>query len=80
VNATSVGLHDGTLPLEGLERPDVAVELVYGAETPFAGWALSGGARVVDGIEVLVHQGALSFTRWTGHEPPLDVMRRAARS
>jgi len=26
-----------------------------------------------------VRQGALSFARWTGIEPPLDVMRRAAR-
>jgi shikimate 5-dehydrogenase len=28
---------------------------------------------------VLVRQGALSFRRWTGADPPLDVMRRAAR-
>jgi shikimate dehydrogenase len=79
VNATSVGLHRGTLPLEGLDRPPVAVELVYGGATPFADWALAGGARVVDGLEVLVRQGALSFARWTGIEPPLEVMRAAAR-
>ena len=79
VNATSVGLHEGTLPLEGLERPAVAVELVYGSGTPFADWAREGGARVVDGLEILVRQGALSFQRWTGVEPPLDVMRGAAR-
>jgi shikimate dehydrogenase len=79
VNATSVGLHEGTLPLEGLEPPAVAVELVYGSETPFAVWARVSGARVVDGLEVLVRQGALSFERWTGVEPPLDVMREAAR-
>jgi shikimate dehydrogenase len=35
---------------------------------------------VVDGVEVLVRQGALSFTRWTGIEPPLEAMRAAARS
>jgi shikimate dehydrogenase len=86
VNATSVGLHEGdvldALPLTGLEAPAVAIELVYrgdGAPTPFAEWARSGGARVVDGLEVLVRQGALSFARWTGQEPPLDAMRRAAR-
>jgi shikimate dehydrogenase len=80
VNATSVGLHEGTLPLEGLEPPAVAVELVYGSDTPFAGWARAGGSRVVDGLEVLARQGALSFQRWTGLEPPLDVMREAARA
>jgi shikimate dehydrogenase len=79
VNATSVGLHEGALPLDDMERPDVAVELVYGSVTPFASWARDGGARVVDGLEVLVRQGALSFTRWTGLDPPVDVMRQAAR-
>jgi shikimate dehydrogenase len=52
--------------------------MVYGSDTPFASWAARRGARVVDGLEVLVRQGALSFTRWTGREAPLDVMRRAA--
>jgi shikimate 5-dehydrogenase len=28
---------------------------------------------------LLVRQGALSFQLWTGLEPPLDVMRRAAQ-
>jgi shikimate dehydrogenase len=79
VNATSVGLHGGSLPLDGLDPPAVAVELVYGRGTPFATWAERGGARLVDGLEVLVRQGALSFQRWTGSEPPLDVMREAAR-
>jgi shikimate dehydrogenase len=86
VNATSVGLGEtdsaADLPLDGLVAPGVAVELVYrgdGSETPFAFWARAGGARVVDGVEVLVRQGALSFQRWTGLEPPLDAMRAAAR-
>jgi shikimate dehydrogenase len=33
---------------------------------------------VVDGIEVLVRQGALSLEVWTGAEAPVDVMREAA--
>ena len=59
------------------------VDLVYrsdGAETPVAGWARGGGAHVVDGIEVLVRQGALSFELWTGRPAPLEAMRAAARS
>jgi shikimate 5-dehydrogenase len=35
--------------------------------------------NAVDGLEVLVHQGALSFTRWTGHPAPLAVMKQGAR-
>ena len=47
-----------------------------------AGWsreARAAGATAVDGLEVLVRQGAESLRIWTGMEPPLDVMREAAR-
>jgi shikimate dehydrogenase len=37
------------------------------------------GATVVDGLEILVRQGAASFERWTGVAAPLDVMRAAVR-
>ena len=33
----------------------------------------------IDGLEVLVRQGAASLRIWTGLEPPLETMRRAAR-
>jgi shikimate dehydrogenase len=79
VNATSVGLrHEDSL--EGLPLVDsrVVVDLVYGdAPTPVAVWAEERGARLVDGLEVLVRQGARSVAVWTGREPPLDAMRRA---
>jgi shikimate dehydrogenase len=86
VNATSVGLQPGTgeeaaleaLALEGVEPPELFVDLVYGTEpTALAGWAGRAGARVVDGLEVLVRQGARSLERWTGRAAPLEVMRAA---
>lgn len=89
VNATSVGLEPrldeaatlAALQLDELDPPRTVVDLVYGqAPTPLLGWAARGGSRTVDGLEILVRQGALSFERWTGIEPPLDVMRRAAAS
>ena len=79
VNATSVGLRPDD-SLDGLPLVDasVVVDLVYGdASTPLARWAAERGARLVDGLEVLVRQGARSLTLWTGREAPLDVMRRA---
>jgi shikimate dehydrogenase len=79
VNATSVGLRPGD-SLDGLPLVDaqVVVDLVYGAEpTPVVRWAEERGARVVDGLEVLVRQGARSLAIWTGDEPPVETMRRA---
>lgn len=59
---------------------EVVLDLVYGdTETQLARVARSAGARVVDGLEVLVRQGAAALAIWTGLEPSLDVMRAAAR-
>lgn len=88
VNCTPVGLRPGDDALAELPvTPDllagtrVVVDLAYGDhETVLVGAARAAGAQtVVDGLEVLVRQGALSFERWTGHPAPLEVMRAAAR-
>ena len=56
------------------------VDLVYGPhETALASRARERGARVIDGLEVLVHQGAASLRIWTGLDPPIETMRAAAR-
>ena len=52
------------------------VDLPYPASATAAA-AREAGARVVDGLEVLVAQGAASFELWTGEPAPVDVMRRA---
>ena len=79
VNATSVGLRRED-SLDGLPLVDarVVADLVYGERpTPFAHWAAERGARLVDGLEVLVRQGARSLAIWTGREPPVETMRQA---
>ena len=70
------------LPIERAKLGErlVLVDLVYGGdETALISVARESGARVVEGLEVLVRQGAESLRIWTGLEPPLDVMREAAR-
>ena len=86
VNCTSVGLHDPeatfkALPVQAdeLDAGSLVVDMVYRAgETRFLEAARTRGARVVDGLEVLVAQGAASFERWTGLEAPREAMRAAA--
>lgn len=86
VNATAAGLGDGRalehLPLgiDDLREGLTLVDMVYGErETDLTAAARRAGCRVVDGIEILVRQGALSFEIWTSKPAPLEAMRRAAR-
>jgi shikimate dehydrogenase len=70
------------------ERDEVLVELGPGQTlidlpyptTATARDAEQRGARVLDGLEVLVAQGAASFELWTGVPAPVEVMRAAVRS
>lgn len=85
VNATSVGMRHGPAPtaspLPGrlMHEGQAIFDLVYTPrDTPLLAIAESAGARPVHGLAMLVHQGAESFRRWTGAEPPLDVMFEAA--
>jgi shikimate dehydrogenase len=55
------------------------VDLPYPASAT-AEAARAAGARVLDGLDVLVAQGAASFRLWTGLDPPVEVMRAAVRS
>jgi shikimate dehydrogenase len=88
VNCTSVGLSDPeatfkTLPLDADDWSvgTCVVDMVYRAGgTTLLNAALARGADVVDGLEILLHQGALSFERWTGTAAPRAAMREAART
>jgi shikimate dehydrogenase len=88
VNTTSVGLHGEDpfreLPIDPDQlRERVVVDMVY-AEGPsvLSQVAAAGGAMVVDGLEILVQQGALSLAIWLGvpklDPGVIDAMRKAA--
>jgi len=87
VNTTAVGLGGedpfAELPLsaDGFGPGQTVVDMVYGDEpTHLLAAAAAAGATTVDGIEILVRQGALSLEIWTGLAPPLGTMRAAARA
>jgi shikimate dehydrogenase len=86
VNCTAIGMRDEDpfeyLPLdpERLNADLVLVDLVYaGSESRLVREARERRATAVEGLEVLVRQGAESLRIWTDMDPPLDVMREAAR-
>lgn len=87
VNSTAVGLRGEDpfveLPLDPTRfvPGQTVVDMVYGREpTALLRAAEAAGASIVDGLEILVQQGALSLEIWTRCKPPLDVMRTAART
>jgi shikimate dehydrogenase len=87
VNTSAAGLK-GEDPFEHLPLAadrfaagQVVVDMVYGDRpSPLLAAGAAAGARTVDGLEILVQQGALSLRIWTGLEPPIEVMRAAARA
>lgn len=83
INATAAGWHAGEtpLPLGLLERlPDGAlvVDLTY-RDTDLLVAARMRGLPTLDGLPMLVHQGARAFELWTGQAAPVAVMMEAAR-
>ncbi len=59
---------------EGMVVSDVVFDPV---ETQFLNAAAERGARTFTGIGMLVQQGALNFTLWTGEDAPVDIMYEA---
>jgi shikimate dehydrogenase len=85
VNATTVGMRgvlDGqTLVRSPQMHPGLVVfDIVYHPlETPLLREARAAGAQTIDGVKMLVHQGAASFALWTALEPPVQIMEAAVR-
>ena len=77
VNATPLKEELAVEPQAGQQVVDLAY-LPDGRQTALVAAARAAGCPVVvDGLEVLVRQGAASFERWTGLPAPIDVMRAA---
>lgn len=82
INCTSIGLNDpsGRVPVDFNTVPQTCVvaDVVFNpAETLFLKAAKARGCKALDGLGMLVNQGAIAFRRWTGVEPDTGVMRDA---
>lgn len=83
VNATSIGLYPDVTAKPELDyrsvTPDMTVcdVIPNPPDTPFLAQARRRGAVTLDGLGMLVYQGAIAFTLWTGHDAPVAAMRQA---
>ncbi len=86
VNATSIGLFPDVDAM-----PDVDISGASGSmlvcdvipnppSTPFLRTAEARGMPTLDGLSMLVYQGTIGFTYWTGQEAPVDVMKKALQA
>ena len=82
VNTTSVGMepHADAIPIDPdlLSGFSVVMDIVYAPlATTLLKKAAAAGCRTIDGLSMLLYQGAVQFKIWTGKQPPQDVMREA---
>jgi len=83
VNTTSVGMFpekNDALVSSNLIRPHfIVADIVYNPyKTRLLIEAEKAGAMTINGLEMLIWQGALAFEKWTGKKAPLNVMRKGA--
>jgi shikimate dehydrogenase len=83
INATSLGLFpdvDGipNVDLETINESHLVCDVIPNPpRTPLLRAAEARGARTLDGLGMLVYQGAIAFERWTGQDAPVAVMKQA---
>jgi shikimate dehydrogenase len=85
VNTTPVGMWPETekspLPEGALSNFSLVMDAVYRPlETKLLRQAKKAGCICVDGLKMLIYQGAEQFRLWTGQEPPVEKMFKAAKA
>jgi shikimate dehydrogenase len=81
INATSVGMHpnhqQSPLPQESLKNFHAVMDIVYAPqETKLLSQAALQGCKTVNGLAMLLYQGAAQFEIWTGQNAPVELMRK----
>ncbi|MCB0192620.1 MAG: shikimate dehydrogenase [Anaerolineae bacterium] len=83
VNASSIGLYPDITAKPDLDYDTITADMIVcdvipnPPRTPFLKEAEARGARALDGLGMLVYQGAIAFKMWTGYDAPVEVMHQA---
>ena len=79
IQTTSAGLSNGAfqmpLSIEKLQEGAIVADIVYNPlMTPFLLEASKKNAKIINGLGMFVHQGAIAFQHWLGHYPNTNLM------
>ena len=82
VNATSIGLFPNVhekpdINYDSISSEMVVCDVIHTPMTPFLKEAQDRDAKIVDGLGMLVYQGAIGFKLWTGLDAPVEAMHKA---
>lgn len=83
INATSIGLFPNVEDAPDIDYDSITPGMIVcdvipnPPRTSFLHRAAEHGATTLDGLGMLVYQGAIAFKMWTGHEPSIEVMHKA---
>ncbi|NQT06227.1 MAG: shikimate dehydrogenase [Candidatus Omnitrophica bacterium] len=80
INATNCGMDKKDkvlLPYEFLHDGLAIFDLIYNRETSLIEEARRRSLKFVNGLNMLINQGAMAFKLWTGKDAPIDIMRKA---
>jgi len=82
INATSIGLFPNVddkpeVDYQSINSKMIVCDVIIAPMTPFLAEAQKHGARILDGLGMLVYQGAIGFKIWTGIDAPVAVMHKA---
>ena len=82
INATSIGLAPNInekpeIDYQSIHSKTVVCDVIINPMTPFLAEAEKRGAQIIDGLGMLVYQGAIGFKIWTGINAPVPVMYKA---
>ena len=82
INCTSVGMREGDprlLEPDSFHEGQAVFDIVYNRETELLQDARRAGLVALDGVMMLVYQGARALETWTGRKAPVAVMEKAVR-
>ena len=82
INATSIGLFPDInekpdISYDSIKDNMIVCDVIPTPTTPFLRESQKRGAKILDGLGMLVYQGAIGFKLWTGKDAPVNVMHKA---